>query len=223
MKAVILAAGAPRMRRWFPPDSKPKCLYHKGGEVILVNAVRCLRESGISDIRIVVGYRGGDIEEFNEEHGLGLEVVYNENWEIDAVASIEAGVKDVDDDVLLVFGDVVLRTEVVKAFLECPEQLVRMNVHRNPDRPDLLFEYDVHVVKVAKEKLGIFEYAREYMIEYLSEHPTYRNISHGTGIALVAALTETLRKNEPVAEVVVHSAMIEVDLLKQTDEGGRRG
>jgi len=106
----------------------------------------------------------------------------------------------------------------VKAFLECPEPLARIKLAKNPERPELLFEYHVHVVKVAKEKLSIFEDARENMEAYMRSHPVYSSISYGTGIALVAALSETLRLNEPVAEVAVEEAMVEVDLYRQTDE-----
>lgn len=207
------------MRRWFPPNAKPKCLYHVDGEVILERAVRCLRESGVDDIRIVIGYRHEDIEGFNDHHELGLEIIYNNKWETDAIsASIESGIEDVEDDVLLILSDVVLRAEVIKAFLDCPDPLARIKLAKPPEKPELLFEYHVHIVKVSREKFGIFDDAREHMERYMRKHPVYRKIPRASGIAIVAALSETLRLNPPVAEILVDPPMKEVDLFKQTDE-----
>jgi len=219
LKAVILAAGAPRVRRWFPPDSKPKCLYHVDGEVILTRMVRCLREAGVNDIRIIVGYRHTDIEEFNRAQELDLEVIYCPEWVVDAIsASIEAAIKGVNDDVLLLFSDIVVRTDVIKAFLAHPEPLVRIKLKKEPHTEGVI-ENKIHIVKVAREKFGIFDNTREHMKKCMRDHPVYDGISHATGLGLVCALIETFRQNEPVGEVLVHPILKEVDLFRQTDEG----
>lgn len=228
MKAVILAAGGVRaikhskgIRYLFPRNSKPKCLFHVDGEVILARMVRCLRAAGINDIRVVTGYRHNDITKFNGMHELGLEIVYSPEWEVDAVsASTEIGLKDVADDVLLLFSDIVLRTDVIRDFLVHPKSLVRIKLKKKPKlRRGGESENKIHIIKVAKEKLYIFEEARNHMKRCLKSHPAYKDVSYGTGIALVCALTETLRRNEPVGEVLVHPPLREVDLFKQTDEG----
>lgn len=219
MKAVILAAGAPRIRGWFPSE-QAKCLYEVDGEVILARMVRCLREAGVQDIRIVVGYYRQNIEKFIAEHRLNVEVVCNQRWETDAVASLLDGIKDVDDDVLILFGDCVIRTEVIEDFLACPESLVRIKLKNDPHLPlGGEIESKIHIVKVAREKLGIFDKAYEHMERCMKFHSAYEGVSHGTGIALVCALTEMLRQNEPVGEVLVHPAMKDIDLYKQTDKG----
>ena len=229
MKAVILAAGGHtsieymvgtirHVRRFFPPGSKPKCLYHVDGEVILARTVRCLREVGIHDIRIVVGYHWKHIADFNSKHKLGLEIVYNPDWEIDAVSSLQTGIRDMDDDVLILFGDVIVNTKVIKAFMARPEPLVRIKLVKRLYRVGE-DENMIHIVKVAREKLGIFDKAHEHMERCMKSHAVYDDVSYGTGIALVCALTETLRQNEPVSEVLVHPPLKEVDLLVQTDEG----
>ena len=54
MKAVILAAGMPHES--FPRDDKQKTLYKFNGEVLLERTVNQLREAGIKDVRVVIGY-----------------------------------------------------------------------------------------------------------------------------------------------------------------------
>lgn len=219
MKAVILAAGAPRNLGWFPSE-QAKCLYEVDGEVILARMVRCLREAGIQDIRIVVGYCWKNIVNFNSKHELGLEIFYNPYWKTDAVTSLLAGLKGIDDDVLLLFGDCVIRTEIIKDFLACPEPLARIKLKSDPHLPlGGEVENKIHIVKVAREKLNIFDRVYEHMRNCMKMHSAYENISYGTGIALVCALTETLRQNEPVGEVLVHPIMKDIDLYKQTDKG----
>lgn len=232
MKAVILAGGGQtsikymvgttqRIRHLFSPNMKPKCLHHVDGEVILARTVRCLREADINDIRVVTGYRHNDIEEFNRAHGLDVEIVYSKEWKTDAIAaSTEIGLKDVNDDALLLFSDIMVRTDVIKDFLAHPSSLVRIKLKNDPILPlGGEIENKIHIIKVKKEKLYIFDKIREHMKKCLRSHDVYKDVSYGTGIALVCALTETLRQNEPVGEVLVHPALREIDLFKQTDEG----
>lgn len=223
MKAVILAAGAPRNLGWFPTE-EAKCLYRVDGEIILTRMVGCLREAGIRDIRIVVGYYKQNIERFIAEHGLNLEVVYNPHWSTDAVASLLEGIKGIDDDVLIIFGDCVIRTDVVKDFLAHPASLVQVKLKKDPHlRFGGELENKVHIIKVAKDKLNIFDKAYEHMERCMKSHSAYKGIPYGTGIALMCALIETLRQNKPVGEVLVHPIMKDIDLYRQTDEGKNRG
>ena len=214
-----MAAGSPRNLGWFPSE-QAKCLYQVDGEIILTRMVRCLREAGVQDIRIVVGYYKQNIEKFIEEQELDIEVALNPNWETDAVASVLEGIKGVDDDVLILFGDCVIRTNVIKDFLRHPAPLVWIRLKNEPVLPlGGELENRIHIVKVAREKLGIFDKAYEHMERCMKSHNAYKGISYGTGIALICALIETLRQNGPVGEVMVHPTMRDIDLYKQTDKG----
>jgi len=115
MKAVILAAGRPG--KTFPDNSKQKVLYHVNGEVLLERLVRQLREAGFESIRIVTGYDAEGIEEFNRDRKLGLELVYNPQWTGDPVESLRCGTKDLNDDALIVFGDILASTQIFRKFL----------------------------------------------------------------------------------------------------------
>jgi len=115
MKAIILAAGGPKSS-WFPPDPKPPVLFHWHGEMILERVVHVLRESGIRDIRIVAGYKANMIEEMNETREWGCEVVLNARWEEDAVNSLLQGIKGVEDDVLIILGDLLVHPDQIRSF-----------------------------------------------------------------------------------------------------------
>lgn len=54
MKAIILAAG--KGTRLNGHDLKPKCLFEVGGQTLLARQVEALREAGINEIVIVVGF-----------------------------------------------------------------------------------------------------------------------------------------------------------------------
>lgn len=143
MKAVILAAGIPRFG--FPVDSKPKCLFHYQGEVILERLVRVLKKVGITEIIIVGGYKIEMIQQFNEEKKLGLKLVYNPTatstewtaW----LDSVRVGLEGLDDDVLLIFGDVLLNEEGVRRIMEHPKRCIS------------LFSFGYQMYKIPKELL----------------------------------------------------------------------
>jgi len=84
LKAVILAASKPEsVKCEFPVGSKPKCLFHYKGEILLERQVKILRSVGLNDITVVVGHQKEMIERFNSQRGLGLKLVYNPKGETD--------------------------------------------------------------------------------------------------------------------------------------------
>jgi len=127
LKAVLMVAGPTYEKYGFPPDSKPKCLFHYRDEVLLEMQVRVLREAGINDITVVAGYKIDQVQKFNTDKKLGLNVLYNPTaasdkegslgW-IKGIETAKIGVKSADDDVLLIFGDVLLTVEGLKTVVE---------------------------------------------------------------------------------------------------------
>ena len=159
MKAIIVAAGktlsAKDGKPWysnlyFPENSKPKCLFHYGGETVLKRQVRVLRKCGLTDIRIVVGYKKELIKRFIEEKNLGLEVVENpraiydrldfkRGW-MESLQSVKVGLEGIGDAVLILMGDVLLTEEALKAVLEV-------------ENPNVAIA--AHLFKTSKEKLPL--------------------------------------------------------------------
>jgi len=216
VKAVILAAGETKTGGYyrFPENSKPKCLFHVKGKTILDVVATSLRDAGIDDIRVVTGYHSEDIEAYNEENHLELEIVFNPDWAESAPSSLFTGLRDVKDDVLIMFSDIIFDTDIIQSFLRCPEPLVWLTV----ERPPRLRTYpecqgkSVDIVKVAKEKLGIFEGIDTLvMIEKFG----WKNIQ---GNHIAALLYEAFRANGPRGEVLIKRRLLEIDYYRQTDE-----
>src|ERR1044071_4190174 len=64
MKAIILAAG--KGTRLNGQDLKPKCLFEVGGQTLLARQVEALREAGINEIVIVLGFEADRIRRLYE-------------------------------------------------------------------------------------------------------------------------------------------------------------
>src|SRR5678815_4407039 len=64
MKAIILAAG--KGTRLNGHDLKPKCLFEVGDQTLLARQVEALREAGINDIVIVLGFEADRIRRLYE-------------------------------------------------------------------------------------------------------------------------------------------------------------
>ena len=219
MKAVILAAGRPGPT--FPDNSKQKTLYRIGGEVLLERIVNQLKEAGFEHIRIVTGYGAEGIEKFNRDRKLGLELVYNLQWDGDPVESGRCGIKDLDEDILFVFSDILTSTEIFKKFRECKAPLAWIKqrfpwAEGFPDDEVFKADRNVSIVKIAKEKLTMFEEeAAEKYIAQITErchpHMTYKG-------RLCNLLLEGMYRNGPVEEIEVQ-AIPDVDYYDRTDEG----
>jgi len=127
LKVVILAAGRTDQgsRYGFPVGSKPKCLFHYRGEVLLERQAKILRTVGLNDITVVVGHQKELIEKFNSQRKLGLKLVYNPTGATDVKKdlwvkgfdSIKLGLQGVDDDVLFIPGDVYLKEDGLREVL----------------------------------------------------------------------------------------------------------
>ncbi|MBC8489391.1 MAG: phosphocholine cytidylyltransferase family protein [Bacteroidetes bacterium] len=111
MKAIILAAG--RSSRLYPITlEKPKCLLEVGGRRIIDRQIAAIREIGIKDILIVVGYKGDVIKD-----DLGNSVRYREYHDYNKTNNLHTlwSVKDeLQSDFLCFFSDVLFDSELIK-------------------------------------------------------------------------------------------------------------
>ena len=100
-------------------DRKPKCLFHHKGEVLLERQIRFLRDEGISDIRILVGYRKKMIQDFVRKRGFKVKYICNLNWG-DTLTSLEKCLSDAEKDVLIIYGDTWFTKKALRAMIESP-------------------------------------------------------------------------------------------------------
>nr|WP_314277141.1 sugar phosphate nucleotidyltransferase [uncultured Peptostreptococcus sp.] len=78
MRAIILAAGMGTRLRPLT-DNKPKSLVKVAGEPMTERQVRFLKEKGIDDITIVVGYKKEEFDYLVDRYGVKL--VFNEKYD----------------------------------------------------------------------------------------------------------------------------------------------
>lgn len=124
MKAIILAAGiGSRLSRPFP-KSLSVLPY---GETILGRQIRLMRELGVKEIIVVVGFKMTLImEQFPE-----VFYKYNPDYYITNTSkSLLKAVEDLDDDIMWLNGDVVFEKPVMEKFLTEAKDESRIAVDR---------------------------------------------------------------------------------------------
>ena len=116
MKAVILAAGEGSRLRPLTLY-RPKCMIPLAGKPILEHLLLALKENGIEEILIIIGYRKELVRNYfrdGKDFGVKLSYIEQEKWfgTADAVSLSEEYVSD--DDFLMLYGDLLIDASVVK-------------------------------------------------------------------------------------------------------------
>lgn len=123
MKAIILAAG--RSSRLYPITLEtPKCLLEIGGEKIINRQVNAIREAGINDILIVIGYKGDLILD-----ELGSTVRYREYNDYSKTNNLHTlwNVKDeLNEDFICLFSDVLFDPIILNKAKESSQDFCMM-------------------------------------------------------------------------------------------------
>ena len=112
-KAIIVAAG-PSSRLMPITREMPKCLLEVGGKTILDRALDALRANGIEKIAVVRGYCSYLVTYPN--------VIYYENpnfRENNILMSLFYAEREMDDDFIFSYSDIVYSSEIVAKLMEC--------------------------------------------------------------------------------------------------------
>ncbi len=120
MKAIILAAG--RGRRLFPYTKYiPKCLLDVGGVSILELQLNHIRDCGISEVVIVVGFGFERVENFLRNYdslGMKIKTLYNPFYQTtNSLISLWIARSEMDDDIVVMNGDDVFEIDVLDNLL----------------------------------------------------------------------------------------------------------
>ncbi|MBI4616303.1 MAG: phosphocholine cytidylyltransferase family protein [Planctomycetes bacterium] len=117
MKAIVLAAGQGARLRPLT-DGMPKALVPFRGRPILEQILGALTAAGIRDVVVVTGYRGDEIA------ALGVPTRPNPDFAAtNMVHSLFCAQDWMEDGALVVYGDIVFRSSIVRALLEDPAPL----------------------------------------------------------------------------------------------------
>jgi NDP-sugar pyrophosphorylase family protein len=121
-RAILLVAGI-GSRLGKLTTEVPKCLVEVNGISILENALAHLEQAGVSDTVLVVGYRDDLIRARIGDAFGRMRVAYRANQEFRTTStsrSLWLGLADVEDDVLVLEGDVFFERSVLERFLALP-------------------------------------------------------------------------------------------------------
>lgn len=121
MKAIILAAGLGSRLKPLT-DTVPKCLTEINGQPILVNALKNLESSGVTEVIVVIGYLKDKIQEKIGAAWGRMKISYVENEIYDKTNtsySLWLGLKNVNnEDIVLLEGDVFFEKKLLIEFLK---------------------------------------------------------------------------------------------------------
>ncbi|MBI4125593.1 MAG: NTP transferase domain-containing protein [Deltaproteobacteria bacterium] len=120
MKAILLTAG--QGSRLLPyTQSMPKHLLPLGSTTIIHRTIKILRDIGIQDIAMVVGYLK---EKFYEAFPKDIQFYTNEAYPVtDQAASLAKAVEKLEDDFLVIAGDLFCPRKVFVQILEKPHPI----------------------------------------------------------------------------------------------------
>ncbi len=157
MKAIILAAGVgSRLGKPFPKSLSQL----PTGETILGRQIRILRELGINEIIIVVGFK----KEFVMEYYPDVLYSYNPLFYITNTSkSLLHGLENLDDDVVWLNGDVVFDELILDRVIKTKGNVVAVNsakcgeeeVKYKTDKKGYLTEISKQVLDAQGEAVGI--------------------------------------------------------------------
>ena len=115
MKAIILSAGeGTRMRPL--TLTKPKTMLPVAGKPIIQYNIEALRECGIKDILIIVGYKEEIVKNyFKDGSEFGVNIQYATQSKLEGTANAISYGKDfIEDSLIILNGDIILDEDIIQ-------------------------------------------------------------------------------------------------------------
>lgn len=117
MRAVVLVAGLGTRLRPLT-DDRPKCLVELEGRPMLDTQLEVLRSQGVEDIVLAGGYRAESLRPY------ALPLCVNSRFaETNMVWTLLCAREALCGEVLLCYGDIVYSPAVLRAVLDCPQDI----------------------------------------------------------------------------------------------------
>lgn len=185
MKAIILAAG--RGTRLYPyTQYVPKCLLDIGGVTILEHQLNHIRDCGISEVAIVVGFGFEKVENFLRSYdGLGMKIktLYNPFYQTtNSLISLCIARGELDDDILIMNGDDVFEIEVINKVLSDSNEKFCMPVKKKA-------AYEEEDMKITLEKNNIVDISKRVRSNVSAESVGLR-VFRDTGVEILKRAVE---------------------------------
>ena len=119
MKAIILTAGeGTRMRPL--TTTRPKTMLITGGKPLIQQNIESLRDAGIKEITLVVGYKHEVIEEyFGDGSEFGVNINYAlQDGQLGTAHAIATAEKYIDESFIVLNGDIIVSYDLIRNLIE---------------------------------------------------------------------------------------------------------
>jgi phosphoenolpyruvate phosphomutase len=116
--AIILAASRGSELHELTHD-KPKSMLSIGGKTLLSRLMEALKKAGINKSTVIAGYKADSIDLH------GVEIQINDQYETsDELSSLLCAQKSFNDDMVIVYGDLLFREYILRDLLETEGEIV---------------------------------------------------------------------------------------------------
>ena len=138
IKAVILAAGM-GTRLGAHAEDKPKCLLDIDGSTLLERSLTALRNGGIKEVVIILGFRGDLITELIGESYKGMDIAYVKNPDYQATGnmySLAQAKHLLKTDTMILEADLLYREDAIPRLINARDKdviLVGRLLHHGDD------------------------------------------------------------------------------------------
>ena len=167
MKALILNSGLGH-RMGVLTSEHPKCMTEiSARETILSRQLRLLADAGIKDVVMTTGYFDSILVNYCKELDYPLNITFINNplyAETNYIYSIYCAREELDDDIVLMHGDVVFEASVLDDILACESSCIK--VSSTTPLPDKDFKAVVKDGKVSAVGIEFFDSAMEAQALY---------------------------------------------------------
>ena len=167
MRALILNSGLGH-RMGALTSEHPKCMTEiSGTETILSRQLKCLSDLGVKEVVMTTGYFDQVLVDYCNSLGLPMNFTFVNNplyAETNYIYSIYCAREYLDDDIVLMHGDLVFEESVLKDILDCPTSA--MKVSSTVPLPEKDFKAVIKDGFVMKVGINFFENAMEAQALY---------------------------------------------------------
>ena len=189
MKAIILAAG--RGTRLYPYTQYiPKCLLDIGGNTILEHQLNHIKDCGISEVVIVVGFGFERVENFLRNFdslGMRIKTLYNPFYQTtNSLISLWIARGEMNEDIVVMNGDDVFEIDVLDKALSVTNEKICLPIKRKKS-------YEDEDMKVNLDKERIVDISKSIITNISAESVGLR-VFRDTGVEIIKrAIEEEMR------------------------------
>ena len=206
MKAIMLAAGVGRRLFGEDHDQPPKALLRFDGKTLLERHIENLKDNGVDELVLVVGYRRDDI--LGEAKAIAgadyVSGIFNPRFRSGSIVSLWSAreVLRRGDDVLFMDADVLYHPALISRLIASP--------HKNCFLLDRKIENDEEAVKLCIRGGKPVDFGKNVTSDFdlLGEWPGFLRMSPAIGERLAAATESFVEQGK--MELIYEEAMRQV-------------